>query len=104
MVGNVVLAPLPFTDLSEIKVRPAVVVADVGTQDWILCQVTSRSPSRDRHIPIVPKDMKRGKLRFQSWVRPDRLYTVNERVFRRTVGRLSVAKRAEIAAAVRSLF
>ena len=104
MVGDVVLAPLPFTDLSEIKVRPAVVVADVGTQDWILCQITSRPPSRDRHIPIEPDDMQRGRLRRRSWARPDRLYTVNQRVFRHTVGRLSTAKHAEITAAVRSLF
>ena len=82
MVGDVVLAPLPFTDLSEIKVRPTVVVADVGTQDWILCQITSRSPAGDRYIPIGPTDMRRGRLRRRSWVRPDRLYTVNERVFR----------------------
>ena len=104
MVGDVILAPLPFTDLSEIKVRPAVVVADVGTQDWILCQVTSQPPARDKHIPIGPSDMRRGRLRRRSWVRPDRLYTVNESVFRRTLGRLSTAKHAEIAAAVRNLF
>ena len=104
MVGDVVLAPLPFTDLSEIKVRPAVVVADVGTQDWVLCQITSKSPAHVRHIQIGPDDMQRGRLRRQSWVRPDRIYTVNERVFRRTIGRLSPAKHAEIAAAVRSLF
>ena len=104
MVGDVVLAPLPFTDLSEIKVRPAVVLADVGTQDWVLCQRTSKSPARDRHMSIGPNDMKRGRLRFRSWVRPDRLYTVNERVFRRTIGRLSVAKHTEITIAVRGLF
>ena len=104
MVGDVVLAPLPFTDLSEIKVRPTVVVADVGTQDWILCQITSRSPAGDRYIPIGPTDMSRRRLRRRSWVRPDRLYTVNDRVFRHTVGRLSSSKHAEIAAAVRSLF
>ena len=104
MVGDVILAPLPFTDLSDIKVRPAVVVADVGTQDWVLCQITSQSPAQNRHIPIRPDDMRRGRLKRQSWIRPDRLYTVNERVFRRTIGHLSATKQAEIASAVRSLF
>ena len=104
MVGDVVLTPLPFTDLSEIKVRPAVIVADVGTQDWVLCQITSKAPARDRHVLIAPTDMRTGRLRRRSWVRPDRLYTLNESVFRRTIGRLSAAKHAEIAAAVRSLF
>ena len=104
MVGDVVLTPFPFTDLSDIKVRPAVIVADVGTQDWILCQITSKSPARDKHIAIKPDDMERGRLRRQSWARPDRLYTVNEGVFRHTIGRISAAKHAEIASAVRSLF
>ena len=104
MVGDVVLAPFPFTDMSGTKVRPAVVLADVGMQDWILCQITSASSARDRHISIGSDDMTGGSLRFRSWARPDRIYTVNERIFRRTVGRLSAAKHAEIAAAVRSLF
>ena len=47
MVGDIVLAPFPFTNLQEAKIRPVVVVADVtypGEQDWIVCEVTS-SPS-----------------------------------------------------------
>ena len=104
MVGDVVLAPFPFTDLSEIQVRPAVVVADVGTQDWVLCEITSSSQLRSLYIAIGPGDMERGRLRHRGWARPDRLYTVNERVFRHTIGRISAAKHAEIAAAVRSLF
>jgi mRNA interferase MazF len=40
-VGAVVLVPFPFSDLSQSKRRPAVVLADVGRNDWILCQITS---------------------------------------------------------------
>jgi len=36
--GGVVLVPFPFSDLSEAKLRPAVVLADAGRGDWILCQ------------------------------------------------------------------
>ena len=39
--GTVVLVPFPFSDLSQAKLRPAVVLADVGRGDWILCQITS---------------------------------------------------------------
>ena len=38
--GSVVLVPFPFSDLSQAKLRPAVVMADAGRHDWILWQVT----------------------------------------------------------------
>ena len=41
-IGAVVLIPFPFSDLSQSKLRPAIVLADVGKGDWVLCQVTSR--------------------------------------------------------------
>ena len=39
-IGSVVLVRFPFSDLSESKLRPAVVLADAGRGDWVLCQVT----------------------------------------------------------------
>lgn len=35
-IGSVVLVPFPFSDLSNSKKRPAVVVASAGRGDWIL--------------------------------------------------------------------
>ena len=104
MVGDVVLTPMPFTDLSEQKIRPVVVIADVGMQDWIVCQITSRFPERIRRIELTSRDMQSGSIRVTSYVRPDRLFTLNENVFRRTVGRLSDDKLEDVKAAVRGLF
>jgi hypothetical protein len=39
--GSVVLVPFPFSDLSQAKLRPAVVLASGDRNDWVLCQVTS---------------------------------------------------------------
>ena len=104
MVGDVVLTPFPFTDLSDAKIRPALVVADVGQRDWILCQITSSSQERPRAIEIFAADFQRGGLRRRSWARPDRVTTLNERVFIRVIGHLADSKQAEIAAAIRALF
>jgi hypothetical protein len=46
-VGAVVLVRFPFSDLSKTKLRPAVVPADVGRGDRILCQVTGKSYGSD---------------------------------------------------------
>jgi mRNA-degrading endonuclease toxin of MazEF toxin-antitoxin module len=110
MVGDVVLAPLLSTDLSGSEIRHAVVLSDVGMEDWILCEITTCreiATSRqmgDGYIPIAEHDLEYGELRHRSWAHTNRIYTVNERVFRRTIGRLSAAKHAEVSAAVRSLF
>ena len=42
-IGDVVLIPFPYSDLSQAKRRPALVIADVGMGDFVLCQITSRS-------------------------------------------------------------
>ena len=104
MIGDLVLTPFPFTDLSDAKIRPAVVIADVGMRDWIVCEITTGRQMRDRYIPIAEHDLEDGELRRRSWVRPDRLTTLNESVFLDTIGHVTAAKRAEIAAAVRGLF
>ncbi len=104
MVGDLVLVPFPFTDLAARKVRPAVVVADVGMGDWILCQMTSRRNRRADDIAVTQQDMQTGRLRAASWVRPGRLHTLNGGLVGRTVGQITANKMEEISAAIRGLF
>ena len=99
MVGDVLWATFPYTDLSGMKDRPAVVLADVGMQDWILCEITSAGQFRPGDIAIADSDMQVGRLRRRSRARPSRLHTLNESVFRRAIGRLTDTKLAEITAA-----
>jgi mRNA interferase MazF len=40
LVGDVVLIPFPYYDLSKSNRRPALVVAEVGRDDYVLCQIT----------------------------------------------------------------
>ena len=104
IVGDVVLTPFTFTDLSRKKNRPAVIVADVGMEDWVACEITSSSEERPRAIEISSADFQRGGLKHKSWVRPDRIATLNESVFTEVAGHLAKSKQAEIAAAIRALF
>ena len=57
--GSIVLVPFPFADLSKSKLRPAVVLAEVGRGDRILCQITS-NPYGDRSaVPLVVREYPR---------------------------------------------
>ena len=107
MVGDVVWAPFPFTDMTQVKLRPVVVVADVQDRrehDWLVCEITSQT-GHIREIPIARADMQFGQLQSRnSRVRPDRIATVDESQFVRTIGRLTDAKLADVLAVVRALF
>ena len=41
--GDVVVIPFPFSDLTGAKKRPALVIADAGGDDVIMCQITRLS-------------------------------------------------------------
>ena len=57
-----------------------------------------------RQIALSSPDLAAGRLNERSWVRPDRMMTMNEGIFANTVARLTEAKTAEVLAAIRSFF
>ena len=75
--GAVVLVRFPFSDLSQTKLRPAVVLAGAGRGDWILCQVTSNPYGDARAIKLGDVSFATGSLRVTSYARPGKLFTAN---------------------------
>jgi mRNA interferase MazF len=98
--GTVVLVPFPFSDLSNSKLRPAVVLADVGRGDFVLCQITSKSYSDERAVEIGQQSFSTGSLRITSFARPGKLFTANENLFTQKVGTLSTSAFRQIINAV----
>jgi len=87
-IGQVVLVPFPFSDLSRAKMRPAVVLARAGREDWILCQVTSNPYGDEKAVSLKDKDFDKGSLRVTSYARPSKLFTANESLIAETAGTL----------------
>ena len=88
--GSVVLVPFPFSDLSQSKLRPAVVLAGAERGDWILCQVTSKPYADARAVELTDNDFERGSLRVVSYARPAKLFTAHESLFVSEAGVLGV--------------
>lgn len=99
-VGQVVLVPFPFSDLSRAKMRPAVVLAEAGRDDWILCQVTSNPYGDEKAIPLTEKDFRSGSLRVASYARPGKLFTANAALIAETIGVLKKAMLKRLIAGV----
>lgn len=85
-VGSVVLIPFPFSDLSQAKLRPAVVIADVGRDDWILCQITSKDYGDPDALGLTNAEFQHGSLKIDSFARPGKLFTANSALFKGEVG------------------
>ena len=90
--GQVVIVHFPFSDLTASKLRPAVVLAEAGRGDWILCQITSKSYGDVRAISVDAADFKRGSLRLSSFARPGKLFTAHTSLVAGEVGELQPAK------------
>jgi mRNA interferase MazF len=89
--GGVVLVPFPFSDLSQSKLRPAVVLAVAGRGDYVLCQLTS-NPYGDRlAVELNQADFASGTLQLTSYARPGKLFTASEQLIQRQVGVLVAA-------------
>lgn len=86
--GAVVLVKFPFSDLSRSKLRPAVVLADVGRGDHVLCQVTSKPYGDSSAVKLDQTDFSSGSLEVTSYVRPGKLFTASTDLITSEIGTL----------------
>ena len=104
IAGEVVILPFPQTNLQPGKRRPALVVADIGGDDLILCQITSQAKSDGYAVPITSSDFERGRLTVDSYARTNRLFTVEQSAILYVAGKLKAIKLEETKAKIRQLF
>jgi len=86
--GDLLLIPYPFTDLSASKRRPVLALTAADAYgDFIALPVTSR-PRPESGIPLSQDDMEHGSLPAVSWIRTDRIVTLNGSLVVKSVGRV----------------
>jgi mRNA interferase MazF len=101
VAGEIVVIPFPRTDSG--KRRPALVIADLPGEDLILCQITSRAHSDAFAVPLTSSDFERGELPQSGFIRPQRLFSVEQHVCLRSVGKVTAEKFDEVFKKVRGL-
>jgi mRNA interferase MazF len=101
VAGEIVVIPFPRTN-SE-KRRPALVIADLPGADLILCQITGRGHWDAFAVPLDKSDCERGQLDQPCFIRPQRLFTVEQHVILHSVGKVTAEKFDEVFKRVREL-
>jgi mRNA interferase MazF len=90
---DIVLIPVPFTDLSTAKRRPVLVLSsdshNSSSPDVMVAAITSNLASTAAGLVIDTPDMENGALPHQSLVRGDKIYTLSQTLIVKSYGRLS---------------
>jgi mRNA interferase MazF len=84
-VGDVVFVNFPFSNLTQSKLRPAVIIASVKNNDWILCQITSKAYSDSSSLKIESDSFEQGSLNITSYIRPGKIFTAHESIVNQKV-------------------
>lgn len=94
--GDVIVIPFPFSDLSQSKRRPALVVSELFGNDVLLCQITSQNIKDKYAILLQDSDFETGSLKQVSNIRPSRLFTADVHIILYKIGHLRTEKLKEV--------
>lgn len=87
--GDLLLVPFPFSDLSASKRRPVLALTTPdGYGDFVAMPVTSR-PQTEHAVSLTVKDLVHGTLPAPSWIRTDKIVTLNASLVIKSFGRVS---------------
>lgn len=91
-IGQIVLATFPFSDLKSNKLRPCLVIGIAEFNDIVLCQITSKQYQSKRAIPLLRSDFIKGTIVANSFIRPDKIATLDRNMIKQVLGTISESK------------
>jgi len=82
--GNILLIPIPFSDLTSNKKRPVLVLFNDDynsrTEDIMVAAITSNLSEKDYIIMLTNNDLDEGDLKVDSCIRVDKIYTLSQSI------------------------
>jgi mRNA interferase MazF len=93
--GEIVLVPVPFTDLSSSRRRPVIVLSNdaynANTADVVVVAMTSNLTSTAYSFIIDAADLDSGTLNKPSRVRVDKIYPLSQQTIIRRFAKVNAA-------------
>jgi mRNA interferase MazF len=93
--GDIVLIPVPFTDLSSSRRRPVIVISNdqynSRMEDVVVVAMTSNLTPSQYSFVIDSADLAAGRLNRPGRVRVDKIYTLSQRIIVKQFGRVNDA-------------
>jgi mRNA interferase MazF len=92
MRGDILIIEFPYSDLKYTKRRPILVLKVPKGEDILACQITGSSYEKPVEIPLKEDDFKQGSLKRESYVRIDKIASVEKSLIRYKIGSLNQEK------------
>ncbi len=95
--GMVVLVPFPFTDLSSVKQRPALVISadrlNAARADVLVAAITSQIPAKlaEDELSVPATELMRWGLPIPSMLKLTKLFAIHKELIRKPLGQASPA-------------
>ena len=89
---DIVLVDFPFSNLGEIKKRPALVICSLEGNNSVLCQITTKRRNIQKYEILLKKEDCGGDIRFNSFIYADMIFTLHKTLIYRKVGEVKNPK------------
>jgi len=91
--GDILLIPVPFSDLTNSKQRPVLVISNDSynriTKDIVVAAITSNVRNQEFSVLIDTTELSEGELKVTSEIRTDKIYTLSQKIVRKKFGKVN---------------
>ena len=94
--GDIIVLEFPFSNLVQFKRRPALIIKIPKGGDLIVSQITGKSQEPSLEVLINKKDFRDGELKIDSYLRLDKIFSLERSLVKYKIGSLKQEKFNEI--------
>ncbi len=106
--GDILLIPIPFSDLTTNKKRPVLVLSNTKynskTSDIVVTAITSNIEDKEYSVLVTQNDLSDGELLVDSLIRVDKIYTLSKNIVLKKFGHVKIEKIIEVKKKLNDLF
>ena len=94
--GDIIVIEFPYSHLKQYKRRPVLILKVPNGEDLIVMQITSSSYEKSVEIPLNYKDFLKGGLKRESYIRIDKIASIEKSLIKYKAGSLKQEKFNEV--------
>jgi mRNA interferase MazF len=94
--GDIIIIEFPYSNLRDVKRRPVLILKVPKGEDVIVAQITGESYEDDVEILLKKEDFKQGGLKRVSYLRIDKIASIERYLIKYKAGSLKQEKFNEV--------